>query len=264
MNVEVIEPDVHRVRGEAYDSAATVYVSGGDAVLVDGLASRADAEALKDLVEKGLGAQVRFILVTHYFSDHIAALGLFPEAQVVAHRAYRQTFDGERHRSDEERGFYRRPSLLVDGGIVLHWGRFTFDAFHNPGHTMSTLAVEVPEADVLHVGDTAVGHMAYFAYTSPDLLAEGLRSLSRRRRRRILASHGGVVDPGVLESALHYLDSLGRRTREARRSPRPDEAIRAIPLAECLPPGIVPTDFEEVFHQRNLADVVERHLYGPA
>jgi hypothetical protein len=42
---------------------------------------------------------------------------------------------------------------------------------------------------------------------------------------------------------------------------RPEEAIRAIPLAKCLPPGDPPSAFEEVFHQRNLLAVVERRLF---
>src|SRR5574338_50989 len=86
MKSERIGEGVYRVRGEAYDSGATVFARDGEALLVDALGSRADAEALRRFVEGDLRSRVRFILATHYFSDHMAALSSFPGAEIVAHR----------------------------------------------------------------------------------------------------------------------------------------------------------------------------------
>jgi cyclase len=250
------------LRGDAYDANATVLIGDGRAVLVDGMGSREDARALVAFVRGRVGLEVRFVIATHYFSDHMAALGSFPEASIVAHELYRHTFDAELHRTEEERGFFVKPTLLVRDGLVLDIGRFTLDIFHNPGHTMSTLGIEVPEADLLFAGDTVVGHLAYFAYSSPEIIEGALRRLKRRGRGRLLASHGGIVDPSALDRSLYYLRTLGEAVRDARGRAHPEEAIRRIPIEACLVPGLVATEFERLFHGRNLTSVVERDLYA--
>ncbi|HXE91981.1 MAG TPA: MBL fold metallo-hydrolase [Terriglobales bacterium] len=261
MKIERLDHDLYLARGEALDSNATIYVSNGEALLVDALGGRPDAQQLKAFVEGELGKRVRFILATHYFSDHLAGLNLFPEAQVLAHRNYRHTFDSEQYRSDEERSFFRRPDILLGDSLLLHWGRFTLDVFYNPGHTMSTLGVEVPEADLLHVGDTLVGNLVYFLYSTPELLAQALLNLKRRGRGRLLASHQGLASPVALDHGLHYLQRLEERVRQARQQSDPKQAILGIAAAECFPAGVTPTDFESFFHRRNLNSVIDRRLY---
>ena len=260
MRVDKIEDDVLIARGEVYDSSALVLLAGREALLVEALGSRPDAESLRAFVVGELGRTVRFIVATHYFSDHMAGLALFPEADIVAHRLHRHTFDTELHRTDEERAFFVAPTLVVSESLVLRFGRFSLDIFWNPGQTMGCLAVDVPEADLLHASDTLVGNIAYLCYSSPALLIAALERLKQRGRRRVLASHGGVVTPGAFESALHYTSSLEARVRQARKQDDPP-AIEAIPLAACLPLGVTPTAFEDIFHRRNLASVAERHLF---
>jgi glyoxylase-like metal-dependent hydrolase (beta-lactamase superfamily II) len=263
MKVDYQEDGLYLLRGETLDSNATVLESDGRAVVIEGMASQDDASALASFAERELGLEVRYVIATHYFSDHLAALGAFPGAEVVAHELYQHTFDSEKHRTDEERGFYVRPTLLVRDGLVLRWGRFTLDIFHNPGHSMSTLNIDVPEADLLHVGDTVVGGIAYFSYTSPELFAAALERLRRRWRSRVLASHGGLRPASALDHSLHYLTTLGRAVRSARTaSSGVDDAILSIPLEACIAPGAAATPFERIFHARNLESTVERGLYG--
>jgi glyoxylase-like metal-dependent hydrolase (beta-lactamase superfamily II) len=261
MRIDHSEDGLYVLRGEAQDANATVLAADGRAVIVDAMASRADAAALRAFVEDELGLTVRYLIATHYFSDHLAALASFPQAEIVAHEHYQHTFDSERFRTDEERGFYVRPTLLVRDGLLLRWGRFTLDVFHNPGHTMSTLGIDVPEADLLFGGDTVVGGLAYLAYSTPELLATALQRLRRRGRGRLLSSHGGIAPGRAIDDSLHYLRALGDAVSEARKSSHPATAIRAVPLEACLAPGLAARDFERMFHARNLESVVDRQLY---
>src|SRR5262245_16211320 len=164
MRVNRIDDDLYLAIGQAYRSNSTIFISGGEALLVDGTGSRADAEKLQSFVEKELGKEVRFILCTHFFSDHLAALKYFPRATVIAHENYRSTLDSEMYRTEEERSFFEEPDILIRDGIKLRWGRFTLDLRHNPGHTPSTLLVDIREADLLMVGDTLVGNIVYLNY----------------------------------------------------------------------------------------------------
>ena len=64
--------------------------------------------------------------------------------------------------------------MLLGGRLALTWGRFHVELFENSGHTGGTLNVDVPELDLLHVADTAVGRMAYLQYSAPEAIDRAL------------------------------------------------------------------------------------------
>jgi cyclase len=256
MQIAELAPDVILASGEAYGSNATVFLDGTQALLVDGLGSRADAQALLGELERR-GAAVTLILSTHYFSDHMAALGLLPQARVIAHRTHAETFAGEQFRSDEEAGFWRPADIAVDGGLQLRFGRHRLDVLHAPGHTSSSLAVDVPAEDLLLASDTAVGRIVYVKYGDVGELRSSLRRLIGLRRSRVALGHGGLAPAGTLQSALRYLEALDALVASGRTP-------STITLEECLPAGAVGTDWERGYHARNLDVVVERGLFAQA
>jgi len=161
MRIEKLEDDLLVAVGKQYESTTAIFLDGNRALLVDGMASREDGLELRRFVEEDLGKKVTFLVSTHYFSDHLAAWGLFPGVPIVAHRNYRQTFDGEAFRTEEEKRHFVEPTVIVDDGLEIAWGRFHLDVFYNPGHTLCSLAIDVPEADLLLAGDTVVGNIVY-------------------------------------------------------------------------------------------------------
>ena len=144
------------------------------------------------------------------------------------------------------------------GPLHLQWGRHALEVFPNTGHTTSTLNIDVPSLDLLFSADTAVGNMAYFAYGAPWDIDAALGRAEARGRSRVIQGHGGVVSPRTLGSARHYLRTLEARVREARGEP---ERVRGIRLGDCLPEGVRGSEFEAVFHLRNLEEVVVRRLW---
>jgi cyclase len=125
-------------------------------LLIDALASRKDADALRHFIEDELKKKVRFILSTHFMSDHMAVLKSFPRAQIIAHENYRQTFVSQRSLTDEEVWFFVEPTITFSDRMKIKWGRLTLDIFHNPSHTMSTIVIDISEADLLLVGDALI------------------------------------------------------------------------------------------------------------
>jgi len=261
IQVESLGPDLFLFRGASYDSGSLVVLAGADVLLVDGLASVADAERLRQTLVGEWGKRVVYLVSTHYFSDHMAAWNLFPEAAVLAHENALQTFWTEDYRSPEEAEHFRPPTFLLGGRLVFSWGRFTLEIFDNSGHTSGTLNVDFPEADLLHVGDTAVGRMAYLHYSSAEACDRALSRAQSRGRGRILRSHGPVAGGEVLASARGYLRNLEHAVRAARAGGHP---LARIPIEECLPDGPPATDFETFFHRRNLASIEKRGLFVEA
>jgi cyclase len=225
---------------------------------------QADAEALRKWVEDDLHKEVRFIVSTHYFTDHMAALNLFPRATVIAHKNYRETFDSEVYRPDEENAHFREPDVVISDQHRINWGSHTLDIFHNPGHTTSTLGIDVEQADLLIVGDTLVGNIVYLMYSNPERFIPALERLESKARNRVLSSHGTVRSSRAISYAQFYLMSLGEKASEARASLEGEQSLLKTPLETCLPAGIEATAFEKIFHERNLHSVVDRRLFAAA
>ena len=262
MHIHEIEPDILVMIGETYGANSTAFINGEDVLLVDAMASRKDAEELREYIETKLRKTVRFIISTHYFSDHMAGLKLFPRSQIVAHRNYSHTFYTEKFRTREEMDHFVEPGILIEDGVLMKWGRYTLDVFHNPGHTMSTINVDIAEADLLMVGDTMVGNMVYLAYSTPEIFRHALARLERRGRSRVVEGHLGARSARAISSAGFYLNSLEEKARAARRQPTAEDAIMEIDLQSCLEPDVESTDFENIFHKRNLNTIIERNLFA--
>jgi glyoxylase-like metal-dependent hydrolase (beta-lactamase superfamily II) len=260
VRAETIDADAILFRGDKYDSASLALFDGDRALLLEGLGSAEDAGALRAALHER-GKRVGFLVSTHYFSDHLAAWNLFPEAEVIAHENALATFWGEQFRSPDEVRHFRAPTMLLTGSLGLAWGRFALEIFENPGHTSGTLNVDIPELDLLHVGDTAVGRMAYIQYSAPEAIDRALARALARGRRRVLQSHGSLTPADTLRSARGYLENLRFRVLETRRDGRPVPGIR---IEDCLPAGPPPTDFEAFFHARNLLSIEARGLYPEA
>src|SRR5262249_21711096 len=262
LEVQEIAPEVFLFIGEAFRANAAAFVSGKEVLLIHGLASRRDARELKRVLVQEWKKSVRWIISTHYFSDHMAAFGLFPKAPIFAHRNALHTFWSEDFRTPEETAHFVEPTILLGEGMSVHWGFYNLYIFYTPGHTRCTLNVDVPEADLLFASDTAVGHIAYLHYSPPRLIAQALsRALDRGRSRTVLG-HGAPVESKILTDARTYLDRLEDQVRRARVGKKSSSTILEIPLESCLAEGIKGSDFERFFHERNLASVTSRNLFA--
>ena len=263
MRIQQPEPDISVIIGETYNSNTVVFINGDEVLMVDCLASREDAESLRRFIEEELKKRVRFIIATHYFSDHLAALQLFPKADIIAHKNYKEVFDAEKYRSEEELTFFVEPTILVSDRLEIRWGQYRLDVFHNPGHTTGTLCVDVPLADMILTGDTLVGNMVYFYYTTPEVMTRALHALEQRDRRRLVSSHMGLRSGDAVGNAMFYLDRLQKEVHARRSASDDHDAVLKIELEDCVREGVEATPFEKIYHKRNLETVIERNFCAP-
>ena len=260
MKTEILNPAVHVAIGDKLHSNSTIFINGSDVILVEAMASREDAEKLREYVETELNKRVRFILCTNYFSDHMAALKVFPGALIITHKNYSHTFAIEAFRSAEESEFFVEPHILVSDELVIKWGDVTLNIFHNPSQTMTNLNIDVPEADLIIASDAVVGNIVYLHYSSMGVLNRALKRLQRTGRKHLLTGHMGIRNTDAIDNALFYLARLREIVIAARQSSDPTESVLKTELQACLPAGVVATSFEESFHGRNLQTIVSRQF----
>lgn len=261
MRVEELCSDVMMFVGDSVESVATAFIDGDNVLLVDSLGSTDDAEELRRVLCDEMGKTVRMIASTHFMSDHIAGLSLFPDALVMAHRHFRHAFLSQNRLVA---AFYREPDLILDN-MAVRWGRHQLRLLYNPGKTMDHFSVDVPTADLVCVGDNIVGNIVYLSRADPALQRAAIGRIRQFGRGRIVGGHIGAFDAAVLDNALHYLariqDSVVRIRTQA---PAPDVAARiaAIRIEDCLAPQVVPTAFEREWHGNNLEAIVAQSIFA--
>jgi len=262
MKYEALAPDILLFTGDDHESIATAFLHEGDALLVDALGSLQDAHALHDVLCQQLGKAVRIVSATHYMSDHLAGMPLFPDAIRIAHRHHRHGFASQNVRVDD---FYRDPHVVFDTALQLQWGRHELHFFHNPGRTLDHVTVDVPSADLVCTGDAIVGNIVYVSKSEPALLRSAIARIQRLQRKTVIGGHIGRFDANVLDRAQHYLAQLQAAVVHVRNHAPPEQLeakIAALPIEACLAPGVQALPFEREWHQHNLAAIVAQQLFA--
>lgn len=261
VHLKPLGPDVFLCVGEDHQSIATVFLDGNDALLVDALGSAADAAALRVLICDELGKTVRVIVATHFMSDHIAGLSIFPDAMVIAHRNYRHTFLSQNRRVD---AFYCEPQVVFDSAMRIRWGRHELRLLHNPGKTMDHISVDVPTADLVCVGDNIVGNIVYLSKADPVQIRTAIGRVKQFGRGTVVGGHMGPFDAAVLDNALHYLDRI-RQSVVAIRAQGEGESLASrlatLRIGDCLAPGVEASAFETAWHLRNLEAIESQGIF---
>lgn len=262
MKTEELASDVLMFVGDDHESVATAFLDGGDVLLVDSLGSMEDAEWLQRVLCKDMGKTVRVIAATHFMSDHMAGMSLFPSALTIAHRLYRHTFLSQNRRVD---AFYREPQVVFDSAMTIRWGRHELRFLHNPGKTMDHVSVDVPTADLVCIGDNIVGNIVYLSKADPKLIRAAIARARQFGRGTVIGGHMGRFAASTLGNAIHYLDRLQDVVVGIRSHATAQEAdgrIASIPIGACLAPQVEPTGFECEWHQRNLEVIVAQSIFA--
>jgi len=259
MRFEEVHSDVLMFVGDDHESVATAFVDDHDVLLVDSLGSEDDARWLRRILCEDMGKTVRVIASTHFMSDHIAGMSLFPHAMTIAHRHHRHTYLSQNQRVD---ALYREPRVVFDGAMAIRWGRHALRLLHNAGKTMDHVSVDVPTADLVCAGDNIVGNIVYLSKADPALIRAAIERMRRFGRSTVIGGHMGRFDATVLDNAIHYLDRLQAAVIQARDTPQEaDDRVAAIRIEQCLAPSVEPTEFECTWHQRNLEVIAAQSVF---
>jgi len=260
MEFKMVKEDIYVFIGTEFNSNAVLILDNNVALLIDGLASNEDAVELREIITHNLNARVEYIISTHYFSDHMAAFSLFSESKIIAHKNYLHTFTSELYRSEEEKGRFVKPKIVFDNNLLLEWGKYTLNIFHNPGHTISTIAIDIAEADLIITGDHVFQNVVYLCYSTPESIKEALSKIRMTNRSIVITGHNGVSTMNEIDAGLLYLERLEKYVKYARETNN-EQSILDIKLEDCIKLGTKIIEVERIFHQRNLQLIVDRRLF---
>lgn len=206
--------EINRVRviADGFSSVAVIRLDDGRVVLVDAGQDQTGEAIMAELRRRQLGADaVAAILLTHGHTDHLGAIGQFPQAEVMALEAEVPLVEGRAGaRGPLPRLFPVSPTgvkvtrVLRDGDVVT-LGGLPIRVYGVPGHTAGSAAYYVD--GVLLVGDSADvasdGSLQGSPWIFSDSQPENRASLVRLEQRvvadglsvaAIVPAHSGTAE----------------------------------------------------------------------
>jgi glyoxylase-like metal-dependent hydrolase (beta-lactamase superfamily II) len=220
-----------------YKNGNILVLRAGDGLLlVDAQSARRVPEA-DSVLRTLVGAlPVRWIVNTHYHSDHVGGNGFFRArgARVIAHRnvppeAARDTTvrtrDGrDWHRTPEPAA--NMPDSLFSDSLRLQLGSHSL-TIHHPidAHTNGDAMIWIPSANVLHAGDIVeINDPPFIDWWTRGSLEGMVRAVDWALARsnnstRIVPGHGPVIDRAALQRYRQQLVDAGRTCPVAPTAP---------------------------------------------
>jgi len=269
---ERVSENVYVFTSEIYAQVNSGAVVGPEyAVLIDTLAYPDEIRDIKRFIEDRLGRPVRYIINTHYHTDHTLGNNFFPRATIISHALCRHFLDTRGRRALE--GFQesstelgevgiRLPNVTFDeGSATIRVGKRTLQLVPLPGHSADGIGVLVVEDRVLFSGDVMMP-VPYLADGDYDLMVASMKSIPKMKLENLVQGHGESVLRGEVSTTvranLSYLTALRRHVRTAARRKDPMGYLENVGIEDCGKSRILLNGLAEDLHRRNLIALYQK------
>jgi glyoxylase-like metal-dependent hydrolase (beta-lactamase superfamily II) len=269
---ERVAENVYLFTSDLYAQVNAGAVVGPDwSILIDTLAHPEETLEIREFLEHRLNAPVRYVINTHYHSDHSLGTCWFPSATVVGHARCRDLLDTNGRKALEAAKKQNRdlkdvdvvlPNLVFDSGeLILKVGKRTLRLVHLPGHSPDNVGVLVVEDKVLFSGDIMMP-LPYIVDGDYEVMIESMKRIPDLKLENLIQGHGDVILRGEVQSAvkdnLSYLSTIRRHVKKAGKRRDPEGYLRTIDVESCGKARILLNGLVEQLHQQNLMALYER------
>jgi cyclase len=266
MQRERVADDIYVFTSELYAQVtAGAVITPEGAILIDTLVFPEEVRVLKNFLEDRLNCPVRYIINTHYHSDHTYGTCFFPDAQVIAHaRCYdllntrgREGLAAAQLSTSEFRDVQVvLPHMVFESDcMTVHLGNKTVEMWHSPGHSPDSIVCLVKEDRVLFAADTLMP-IPYFVDGNYDQFVNSLESLKQGGFENVVQGHGEVVLRGevdrVIQNDLDYLATIRRHVETIIAKRLGLDALDEIAIEDCGKSRIPLNGLVQDLHQANL------------
>jgi len=226
-------------------------------------------EMLSFIQERGTGT-VRYVINTHYHSDHTNGTYLFPGAEVISHRLCYEILAtwGEQSLAAAKQETsalsdvkIRLPCIVTESEMYIHLGERSLYLVPLPGHTQDSIGVMIEGARILFAGD-AVLPVPYVVGGDVNATVSSLRIVRTLRPESVIQGHGDLLLKGELadeiDSSIHYLENLAEKVQQLVAKGAPESALEDIDIESCGKSRVPLDGLVQYLHQENLIALYRR------
>ena len=249
---------------------AGVILTSEGTIVIDTLPFPEETHELMAFVEaKGTGT-VRYVINTHYHSDHTNGTYLFPNAEVISHRSCRQTLLEWGHKSLAEAKRdtpalaeveLRAPDIVFDDDMHLHLGERSLYLVHLPGHTPDSIGVYIQGHKILFAGD-AVLPVPHIVWGDAEMAIRSFETVRSLRPNSVVQGHGQLLLRGELahelDSSTHYLRCINDRVHQLVKDGGNESDLLDIDIEACGKSRIPLDGLVGLLHEENLVALYKR------
>jgi glyoxylase-like metal-dependent hydrolase (beta-lactamase superfamily II) len=271
MRRDRVAEDIYTFSSDIYAQVtAGIILTSEGTIVIDTLPFPQETrEMLAFITERGKGP-VRYVINTHYHSDHTNGNYLFAEAEVIAHRLCRETLVkwGERSLEAAKRDtpglaevHVRLPNIVFEHDMYIHLGDRSLLLTPLPGHTADSIGVLIEGDKILFAGD-AVLPVPYIVWGDAGHTAHSLRTVRMLKPESVIQGHGDLLLKGELveeiESSMRYLQCITEKVQELVDKGEPEAALRDIDIESCGKSRVPLDGLVQHLHRENLAALYSR------
>ena len=273
MHRERVSDNVYWFQSELYAQVTSGVVAGPHwAVVIDTLAMPEETVSIREFIEHELQLPVRYVINTHYHSDHSWGNCFFPSATVIAHSNCRKLML-ERgvpalEKVKKQNPDFRQTRIVLphisfsEGTIKLRVGKKHLAISPSIGHSPDGIMVFIEEDRVLFAGDSFMP-IPYVVDGNIDDITESITRMGEMSLENIIQGHGEVILRGEIESAirenLEYLANIRKVAKIAARRREPQEYMDSQSIEDCGKSRVSLGGLAVQLHRNNL-----QFLYQPA
>jgi glyoxylase-like metal-dependent hydrolase (beta-lactamase superfamily II) len=216
-------------------------------LLIDSMYKRSADSIRKAVKPLPGGDKIRFLINTHWHSDHAEGNLVFgPEAVIIAHENVRsllakpQSIMGQQSEAYPPSGL---PAVTYSDRATLHVGEETIRLVHHPNcHTNGDTVVYFDKSHVIHTGDLFFqGMFPYLDIANGGDIDNWVRQLDSILQTlppdtKIIPGHGPLVGVDELRAFRQMLNDSAEIVRKQIKEGKTLEQIKATGLPERFAP----------------------------
>lgn len=231
LTISKVKGDLYAIEGDGGNVAVLVTTEG--VILVDDKFER-DHEAILEQVKSVTAQPVKYILTTHYHSDHSGGNAKFLSTAEIISTANARTAILEHKQPNADDVKPARLTFTEETSIFLG-GQEVRAHFFGRGHTNGDAVVFFPALRTIHTGDLMSGNTPLIDYNGGGSVVEWTKTLDAAMKLEfdtVIPGHGPVTTKAALLNYRNNVEKLRTRATALIREGKSQEDVGKVMTAE--------------------------------
>src|SRR5579863_4606177 len=233
LTLNKVHDDLYEIEGDGGNVAVLVTSEG--VILIDDKFEQ-DHEAILDRVKSVTSQPVKYVINTHYHSDHSGGNGKFlPTAEIISTANARTNILEHKQSNVNPPPVSPARIVFTDETSVFLGGKEVRAKYLGRGHTNGDAVIYFPALRTLHTGDLMAGTSPLIDYPGGGSVVEWTKTLDAAMKLdfdTVIPGHGPVTNKAGLLTYRNNVEKLRNRAAGMIREGKSQEEVGKVMIEE--------------------------------